>query len=256
MTTTTETTTTARSDGAVKIVGIITLVAGVIMILAGAATWLQVTNELKDQRITVAEDASMYAGKQVAGPLTAYAEAEVIQKHALEATGGKTYAELDREDPVREVAMTASFLRASLFSSVIAFGVAAMAIGLGVVNILLGCTALFAACIVIALQGITLMHFWWALLLLGVGWNFLYIGGTTLLTAVYRPEEKNKVQGAMDTCVYSTMAVTSFSSGALVTTQGWQLLNLGSLVPIAAVSLALLWLALLQRRPGGLRAAP
>ncbi|MEI2642813.1 MAG: hypothetical protein V9G10_10900 [Candidatus Nanopelagicales bacterium] len=138
MTTTTETTTTARSDGAVKIVGIITLVAGVIMILAGAATWLQVTNELKDQRITVAEDASMYAGKQVSGPLTAYAQAEIINKHALEATGGKTYAELDREDPLRQTAMTASFLRASLYTSVVAYGVAAMAIGLGILNILLG----------------------------------------------------------------------------------------------------------------------
>ena len=138
MTTTTETTTTARSDGAVKIVGIITLVAGVIMILAGAATWLQGTNELKDQRITVAEDASMYAGKQVSGPLTAYAQAEIINKHALEATGGKTYAELDREDPLRQTAMTASFLRASLYTSVVAYGVAAMAIGLGILNILLG----------------------------------------------------------------------------------------------------------------------
>ena len=78
------------------------------------------------------------SAKQVAGPLTAYAQAEIINKHALESTGGKTYAELDREDPLRQTAMTASFLRASLFTSVVAYGVAAMAIGLGVVNILLG----------------------------------------------------------------------------------------------------------------------
>ena len=131
-------TTTRGSDTGVKAVGILVLIAGVIMIVAGAVTWASVSSHLKDERITVSEDAASQAGKQVAGPLTAYAEAEVIQKHALEATGGKTYAELDREDPVREVAMTASFLRASLFSSVIAFGVAAMAIGLGVVNVLLG----------------------------------------------------------------------------------------------------------------------
>lgn len=137
--TTTETTTTAqRSDGAVKAVGIITLIAGIIMIIAGGATWLTVTSELKAQRITVAEDAASYAGKQVAGPLTAYAQAEIIDKHALEATGGKTYAELDREDPLRQTAMTASFLRASLFTSVVSYGVAAMAIGLGVLFILLG----------------------------------------------------------------------------------------------------------------------
>ncbi len=131
-------TTTRGADGGVKVVGILVLVAGIIMIVAGAVTWASVSSHLKNERITVSEDAASKAGKQVAGPLTAYAEAEVIQKHALEATGGKTYAELDREDPLREVAMTGSFLRASLFSSVIAFGVAAMAIGLGVVNVLLG----------------------------------------------------------------------------------------------------------------------
>jgi len=138
MTPETTTTTDRGSDTGVMAVGILVLIAGVIMIVAGAVTWASVSSHLKDERITVSEDAASQAGKQVAGPLTAYAEAEIIQKHALEATGGKTYAELDREDPLREVAMTGSFLRASLFSSVIAFGVAAMAIGLGVVNVLLG----------------------------------------------------------------------------------------------------------------------
>jgi hypothetical protein len=80
-----------------------------------------------------------------------------------------------------------------------------------------------------------------------VGWNFLYTGGTTLLTQSYRPEEKNRAQGVMDTCVFWTMAVTSFSSGALITTQGWTWLNLGSLLPIALVSAVLAWLALRQR---------
>jgi MFS family permease len=78
---------------------------------------------------------------------------------------------------------------------------------------------------------------------LGVGWNFLYTGGTTLFTQAYRPEEKNRAQGAMDMCVFSTMAVSSFSSGALITTQGWRWLNLGSLVPICLVAAALLWLS-------------
>ena len=104
------------------------------------------------------------------------------------------------------------------------------------------------ACVAVALSGVDLMQFLVALFLLGVGWNFLYTGGSTLLTTTYRPEEKNKVQGAMDTCVFATMALTSFASGALVTTQGWQLLNLGSLVPIALVSLALAWMALADRR--------
>ncbi|MCC6250103.1 MAG: MFS transporter [Rubrivivax sp.] len=103
------------------------------------------------------------------------------------------------------------------------------------------------ACVVVALSGVDLMQFLIALTALGVGWNFLYTGATTLFTTAYRPEEKNKAQGAMDMCVFGTMAFTSFASGALVTTQGWTLLNLGSLVPIALVAMALLWLAA-QRR--------
>ena len=105
------------------------------------------------------------------------------------------------------------------------------------------------ACVAIALSGVDLMQFLVALLLLGVGWNFLFTGATTLLTTTYRPEEKNRAQGAMDTCVFATMAVTSFASGALVTTQGWQLLNLGSLVPLLLVAGALGWLMLRQRQP-------
>jgi len=99
------------------------------------------------------------------------------------------------------------------------------------------------ACVMFALSGTDLMHFVGALLVLGVGWNFLFIGGTTLFTQAYRPEERTTAQGAMDFCIYATMTVTSFSSGALVTTGGWTWMNLGSLLPLAATGLALLWLA-------------
>ena len=98
-------------------------------------------------------------------------------------------------------------------------------------------------CVAVALSGVDLMQFLVALFVLGVGWNFLFTGGTTLFTQAYRPEEKNKAQGAMDLCVFSTMAVSSFASGAMITTQGWTWLNLGSLLPIALVGLALVWLA-------------
>ena len=104
--------------------------------------------------------------------------------------------------------------------------------------------ALNFACVAVALSGVEVMQFLVALLVLGVGWNFLYVGGTTLFTQAYRPEEKNRAQGVMDTCVFSTMALSSFSSGALITTQGWTWLNLGSLVPMTLVSLALIWLGL------------
>jgi MFS family permease len=104
------------------------------------------------------------------------------------------------------------------------------------------------ACIGVALSGIELMQFVVALFTLGVGWNFLFVGGIMLLIGVYRPEEKIKAQGAMDFCVFTTMAVTSFASGALVTTQGWQWLNLGSLLPVGVIAVALGWLASHRRR--------
>ena len=122
----------------VKISGLIVAVIGAIMLIGGAGTWVLVQSSLSDERITVSEDASSNAGKAVNGPFTAYSEAMVIEKHSLEASGGKTYAELDREDPVRATVMNGSFLRASLFTSVLAFGVSAMAMGLGLVLVLLG----------------------------------------------------------------------------------------------------------------------
>lgn len=112
----------------------------------------------------------------------------------------------------------------------------------GVLPVMWTGVVLYAACVSIALSGVDLMQFLTALLLLGVGWNFVYIGGTTLLTEAYRPEEKTTAQAAMDFCVYTTMAFTSFGSGALVTTQGWTWLNLGSILPIALIAVALLWL--------------
>ena len=102
-------------------------------------------------------------------------------------------------------------------------------------------------CVAFALSGQDREHFVGALLLLGIGWNFLYIGGTTLFTQAYRPEEKTRAQGLMDTGVYATMTLTAFSSGALVTTGGWQWMNWASLVPIALCATALAWLALRQR---------
>ncbi len=98
-----------------------------------------------------------------------------------------------------------------------------------------------AVCIAVALSGVDLMRFVIALFTLGVGWNFLFIGGTALVTQAYRPEEKTRAQAAMDTIIFSTMAITSFSSGALVTTQGWRWLNWGSIVPVVLIGGALLW---------------
>ena len=117
----------------------------------------------------------------------------------------------------------------------------------GAVNIILVGVALMFACVAFALNGNDVMHFLGALFALGIGWNFMFIGGTTLLTETYRPEEKNRVQGANDFLVFLTMAISSFSSGALVTTRGWEMLNLGALPFLVVITLALVWLATRRR---------
>ena len=104
------------------------------------------------------------------------------------------------------------------------------------------------ACVAVALSGQDLHQFLLALFLLGVGWNFLFTGATTLSMEAYRPEEKDKAQAAINFVVFAVMAFTSFASGALVTTQGWNLLNVGSIAPLALTAAALGWLALLRRR--------
>lgn len=105
-----------------------------------------------------------------------------------------------------------------------------------------------ALCIGVALSGVDLHQFLVALFLLGVGWNFLFTGSTTLSLQTYTPEEKDRAQGALNFFVFITLALSSFASGVLVTTRGWALLNLGSLVPVALTASALLWLSLQQRR--------
>lgn len=113
------------------------VVLGVLLVLGGGATWLLVSDTLSDQKIVTPEDACL-PGRDVSGPFTAYCQARVIEKHTLESTNGLTYAELDREDPLRQTAMNSSFLQASLFTSVLAFGVSAMAIAIGVLFVLIG----------------------------------------------------------------------------------------------------------------------
>jgi hypothetical protein len=120
-----------------KTASIASIVLGALMVIGGITTWIVVSSTLSDQNIVTADDACL-PGRTVADPFTAYCEAKVIEKHTLDSTGGLTYAELDREDPLRETALTSSFLQSSLFTSVVAFGVAAMAVGMGLIFILIG----------------------------------------------------------------------------------------------------------------------
>jgi MFS family permease len=108
--------------------------------------------------------------------------------------------------------------------------------------------ALNLLCVAIALSGVDFKQFLVALFLLGLGWNFIFTGSTTLALTAYRPEEKDKAQGALNFCVFAVLALTSLASGVLVTTQGWALLNLGSLLPLLVTGLAIGWLALSRRR--------
>jgi len=124
--------------GKVRIISLLIMIAGAIFVVAGVVTWFSVKSQLADEKITVSEDASHFAGDKVDGPFTAYVQANTIEHHALKSTDGKTYAELGKDDPKRQTAMTASFLRASLFTSVVALGIAFMAFGLGVILVLLG----------------------------------------------------------------------------------------------------------------------
>lgn len=107
--------------------------------------------------------------------------------------------------------------------------------------------ALNAACIAIALSGVELQQFLVALFLLGLGWNFLFTGATTLSLSAYAPEERDRAQGALNFFIFATLAMSSLASGVLVTTQGWMLLNYGSLVPVAVTAAALGWLAVRSR---------
>jgi MFS family permease len=107
--------------------------------------------------------------------------------------------------------------------------------------ILVGCALMFG-CIAVALNGIEISHFVVALTLLGIGWNFTYTGATTLLTRSYRPPEKTRVQGFNDMVVFLTMITSSASSGVLLNSNGWALLNYLSLPFVAIVTVAVLWL--------------
>jgi MFS family permease len=118
----------------------------------------------------------------------------------------------------------------------------------GVLPVMFAGALLNFAAIGIALSGISVEQFWWSLVLLGVGWNFLYIGGTTLLTETYRPEEMAKAQGANEQAIFVVMAISSFTSGLTVTQAGWERVNLYALPLVALVAIAIGWFALAQRK--------
>jgi MFS family permease len=117
----------------------------------------------------------------------------------------------------------------------------------GALQVMFAGALLNFAAVGIALAGIAVANFWWSLVILGVGWNFLYIGGTTLLTESYRPEERAKAQGLNEQAIFTMMAISSLTSGLTVTTAGWERVNLLALPLVAAVAIAIAWFALRER---------
>ncbi len=119
----------------------------------------------------------------------------------------------------------------------------------GVRKILFTGVLLSLACVAIALSGVEVMHFWAALVLVGVGWNFMYLGGTTLLTETHAPSEKAKVQGANDMAIFITMAISSASSGWLFSARGWEIMNYGAVPFLVVTGLAILFFGRERQKP-------
>ncbi len=124
-----------------------------------------------------------------------------------------------------------------------AFFTGALIARFGVFTVIAAGIAIEGGCVVIALSGIDVAHFWWALVLLGLGWNFMFVGGSALLTETYRPNEKAKAQGTHDFLVFCVTAMSSFASGVLVNTAGWTTLQWAAtpFLVICAVALAVGW---------------
>jgi MFS family permease len=119
----------------------------------------------------------------------------------------------------------------------------------GLMTIMVTGVVLNLVCVAIALQGIEIWNFWVAMVLVGVGWNFMYVGATTLLTETYQPAEKAQAQGFNELMIFVTLAMSSLFSGALFTLQGWERLNVMAVPFLVIIGAALLWLGARRRPP-------
>jgi MFS family permease len=111
----------------------------------------------------------------------------------------------------------------------------------GLARVMLTGAALLLACCVINLAGLATVYFWAANVALGVGWNFLFVGATTLVTRTYTPEEKGKVQALNDFLIFGTVAVSAFASGALLSGVGWAMVQIAMIPFVAVAAGTVLW---------------
>lgn len=129
-----------------------------------------------------------------------------------------------------------------------AFGTGWLIVRLGTLPVMFAGLLLNVLAILTAISSITVTAFWLSMVMVGVGWCFLFVGGTTLLTEAYAPAEKAKTQGVNDLLIYLTMASTSLTSGAILYGFGWNTLNLTALPLLGLTGLAIVWLAMIRRR--------
>ena len=156
-------------------------------------------------------------------------------------------AMMDAHHPFSDAAFVIQWHMVAMFAPSLITGVVIQRVGL--LPVMLTGVALNIICVVIALGGMDVMHFWFALVLLGVGWNFLFVGATTLLTESHSPAERAKVQGINDALIFFTLVVSSLSSGALFTYQGWQTMNTWAVPFLLLAGAGIAWLAWSRRQP-------
>ncbi|TMH15729.1 MAG: MFS transporter [Betaproteobacteria bacterium] len=159
--------------------------------------------------------------------------------------GGRSLSEIARQ-PVFVVAVLSAALGYGVMNLLMTATPLAMSF-CGYPWVIVAGTLLMVACVGVALADNQVGYFWAALVLLGVGWNLMYTGGTTLLTEVYTPAEKAKTQGLNDFIVFAVMGLSSFSAGALIDVAGWERMNAVALPFVAVVMFAALWLFALRR---------
>jgi len=119
----------------------------------------------------------------------------------------------------------------------------------GVLRIMLAGVVIMCVCLAVSLSGVSVAHFWWSLVLLGLGWNFMFVGGSTLVTECYLPAEKARAQGLHDLLVFCTTATSSFASGLLLKANGWEMLNYAAMPFLLASAVATFWLINQRRAP-------
>ncbi|MGB1871228.1 MAG: hypothetical protein ACPHQ8_01265, partial [Candidatus Puniceispirillaceae bacterium] len=105
--------------------------------------------------------------------------------------------------------------------------------------------------IFLAVGAVGFWPYWMALVTLGLGWNFLYVGGTSLVAKVAEPEERGRVQGLADLVTMTTVAAASLSAGAIHSQLGWDSVGMAALVPVTVLAIALVWLGMAQRQQPG-----